>query len=361
MEISIWDGCTECASASDVKAVLNQFKHYDKDDMLGSVIEMPSQIEKAIQKSIEFNEGEIPLDRSRIHLFGIGGSGIAGDLLRDMFSPKKLVSIHRGTLPPRDRCGVVVASYSGNTREITDCIHQITGGLKSVIIESSGGTLSEIAYNLSIPLWSLPTGYQPRAALGWSMGLLLAIMVRWRIVYKSEESKLMRAAIKIGESLSQNDLSENPLSRYALPISQLILGKNALVFHSLKCTGAARRFAAQINENGKQPAFAVLMPEGLHNAIEGISGGHPNEWTLIYFTDPDDPEYLRESLGRSMEFVKKKGFNVLVFPAIGENQYELTLARVLLGDLVSVFLAVLRGIDPTSIPAIETLKSGKPI
>ncbi len=358
--MNIWEGCTECASAGDVKAVLGQFKHYDKDDMLSAVIELPSQITQAIEAADSFNEGEIPLDQSRIHLFGIGGSGIAGDLLRDMFSPRKLISIHRGTLPPRDRCGVVAASYSGNTREIIDCIHLITGGLKSVIIETSGGKLSEIAYNLSIPMWKLPTGYQPRAALGWSMAFLLAIMVRWKIVFKSEENKLASAAAKIGESLAADDLSENSLSRYALPISQLILGKNALIFHSLKCTGAARRFAAQINENGKQPAFAVLMPEGLHNAIEGISGGHPNEWTLIYFTDPDDPEFLRESLGRSMEFIKKKGFNVVVFPAIGENQYELTLARILLGDLVSVFLAVLRGIDPTSIPAIETLKSGKP-
>jgi glucose/mannose-6-phosphate isomerase len=190
---------------------------------------------------------------------------------------------------------------------------------------------------------------------------LMAIMVRWQIVFKSEQIKLASAAAKLEQSLEKGNLAEHKLSRHALPISQLILGKNALIFHSLKCTGAARRFAAQINENGKQPAFAVLMPEGLHNAIEGISGGHPNEWTLIYFTDPDDPEFLTESLGRSMEFVKKKGFNVVVFPAMGENQYELTLARILLGDLVSVFLAVLRGIDPTYIPAIETLKSGNPI
>ena len=86
--LSIWESATESASVEDVKAVLSQFKHYDKSDMLKAVLELPSQIKAAIAASADFSEGEIPLDRSRIHLFGIGGSGIAGDILRDVFSPK---------------------------------------------------------------------------------------------------------------------------------------------------------------------------------------------------------------------------------------------------------------------------------
>jgi glucose/mannose-6-phosphate isomerase len=42
---------------------------------------------------------------------------------------------------------------------------------------------------------------------------------------------------------------------------------------------------------------------------------------------------------------------------VGNSATERLLSLVLLGDLVSLYLAVLRGVDPTPVPAIERLKN----
>jgi glucose/mannose-6-phosphate isomerase len=40
----------------------------------------------------------------------------------------------------------------------------------------------------------------------------------------------------------------------------------------------------------------------------------------------------------------------------GDTRLERVLAAVLLGDLVSVYIAALRGVDPTPVDAIEDFK-----
>ena len=324
--------------------------------MKSLVVDLSRNVEAAIGMSEDFSEGEIPLDKSSLHLFGLGGSAIAGDMIRDFLAPVKKISVHRGTLPPRDRRGVVVSSYSGNTIEIARMAHRTVGGLKSVIFLTSGGELAQLGWELAQPVWKMPTGLQPRAALGWSLGFLVSIMVRWRISNKSLKDNLERAAKRLADSIAQTGVEKHPLVRAALPIAQSLKDKNTLIFHSLGCTGAARRLAAQITENSKQPAFAVLMPEGLHNAIEGIAGGDPERWSVIYLADSNDPPFLRDSLARSADFLQGKGFSCVAFPAAGKDKLELTLSRIFLADFVSLFIAALRGIDPTPIETIMKLK-----
>ena len=43
--------------------------------------------------------------------------------------------------------------------------------------------------------------------------------------------------------------------------------------------------------------------------------------------------------------------------AQGETRLERLVSLVLLGDLVSLYLAVLRGVDPVNVAAIDTLKA----
>lgn len=249
----------------------------------------------------------------------------------------------------------MVSSYSGNTKEINELASSATGGLKSTIFITSGGELEKMVIEWGLPLWKLPSGYKPRAALGWSLGYLSSILDRWRITSNLTE-KMTHAALKFRQTFVKSKPEEHILISAALSIAKNLMGRDALLFHSLNCTGAARRLAAQINENGKQPAFAVLMPEGLHNAIEGISGGDPQKWTIIYMTDPNDTELLRDIFRNSIDYLEKRGFRCLIFPAAGSNQLEMTMSRVILGDFVSLFLAAERGIDPTVIPAISALK-----
>ncbi len=343
------------ATVEETAEAVLALREVDQGRMLVHALGMPGHIVAAIEASDGFSEGDLPLDRSRVHLVGLGGSAIAGELLRDMVTPRRIISLHRGTQPPRDRCGVVVSSYSGDTAEIVELSLKVTGGLRTVIFVTSGGELDRLGRELFLPIWTIPTGYQPRAAVGWSLGFLVCIIERWR-VYNGVKDRLLNAARRLEASLGQGDLSEHPIIRAALPIAEALKGRFGVIFHSLRCAGSAARMAAQISENAKQPAFSMQAPEAMHNTVEGIFGGDPEQWALIFLSDSDDPPSLRSALSSTLKYFADRGFRCLPFPAAGNDQFELTLSRLLLADFVSLFLAAMKGVDPNPLTVIAGLK-----
>lgn len=335
--------------------LMDKLRDVDQSQMADHAMCMPAQILSALRSSDKFSEGDLPLDRYRCHLVALGGSAIAGELIRDMISPRRVIQIHRGTLPPRDKCGVVVSSYSGNTREILEFAPRVIGGLKSAVFITSGGELADKAFEWSIPLWKVPSGYEARAAVGWSMALLVSILERWKVLHGVKQ-KLTDAAERIQTSLQNTDSHEHTLVRAAAQMALRMEDRNTVIFHSLKCQGAARRFAAQINENAKQAAFVVVIPEALHNVVEGIAGTNPDRWTLAFMSDPDDSPSLKSAINNVIAYFTEKGFACMPFPAAGDNQYELTLSRVVIADFATLFLAARLGIDPTPVTTIAALK-----
>lgn len=346
----------EIATVEETAEAIRLLREVDLNKIMNCTLEMPQQILQAVEAAKSFNEGDIPLDRSRAHLVGLGGSAISGELIRDIIAPRKILSVYRGTRPPHDRCGVIVSSYSGNTEEILEIAETVYGGLRSVVFLTSGGRLVDLSKEWCVPLWKIPTGFQPRAAVGWSIGLLTGVLERWRVVQRTVD-KLTKASKRLKNSLEQQDISEHVLIRAAEPIAEALLNRKGIIFHSLRCTGAARRLAAQISENAKQVCFPVVMPEAMHNVVEGISGSDPDSWTLIFMSDVNDQPSLRTSMLRTKTYFSETGYNCMLFPAAGDDPFELTLSRLLLADFVSLFLAAKRGIDPTPIPAIVGLKA----
>jgi len=355
--LTINSGKPELAAQKDVTALIRKLKKLDKSELLEHAFQMPEQILLGVEAARSFDEGDLPLDRTMIHLVGLGGSAIAGELLNDILAPRRFISLHRGTNPPRDKKGVIVSSYSGNTREIIELAHRVTGGLRTVVFLTSNGDLARLGEEWSIPVWRIPAGYQPRAAIGWSLSLALAVMERWRIVTEDAQNRLVKAARRLKASLEQDAVRKHILVRAALPIAQAIKDKNTVIFHSLQCTGAAGRFAAQISENAKLPVFMQQVPEAMHNVVQGIAGASPDQWMLIFMSDANgDAPMLREAMNKTQQFFSELGFACLSFPAAGDDQFEMTLSRLLIADLVSLFLAGLKGIDPAPIKVIEDLK-----
>jgi len=343
------------ASPEEVKSELKKLKKIDKSNMLDCVIEIPDQIISGTEAAVKFDEGDIPLERNHIHLVGLGGSAVAGELLSDMLAPQKLIMIHRGTKPPHEKQGLIVSSYSGNTKEILDIAPLVIGGLRTVIFLTSGGKLADIARDLSVPVWSMPAGYQPRAAVGWSMALILALMEKWHII-SGQQKKLVRAARRLKASFSNEDFNEHVLVRAALSIARVLKNKYTVIFHTSMCTGSAVRMAAQISENTKLPAFSVVVPEALHNTVEGFANANPSNWNLVFMSDHADEPSLRDAIQNAMVYLTNKSFNCTAFPAAGDDPFELTLSRLFVADLVSLFMAAKRKVDPTPLAAISDIK-----
>lgn len=338
---------------------LNTLKDHDRKHLLEHALSLPDQILSAIESAKNYSEGDLPLDRSFAHLVGLGGSAIAGELLLDMVSPRITLNVHRGTKPPRDRSGVILSSYSGNTEEILELSRIATGGLHTAVILTSGGMLEQIGTENGLPVWKIPAGMLPRAAVGWSLGFLGSLLERWRILTSFVEH-LSTASQQLKFSLSDIEPCEHPLIQNALPIAEAIMGRNVVVLYSQKCTGTAARFVAQLNENAKQPAFAVAMPEAMHNTVEGLGGASPEDWTLICMSDESEPPSLMVSINQTMKFFSKRGFTCLSVPSEGDNPFTKTLSRVFVSDMASLFLAGMKELDPGPIDVITNLKQSSP-
>jgi glucose/mannose-6-phosphate isomerase len=131
------------------------------------------------------------------------------------------------------------------------------------------------------------------------------------------------------------------------------------VAHGAASTMApARRWSTQINENAKSAAFWSDLPEANHNQICGWERGRAMApLSAVFLCDPDQHPLVQTRMDLLAAEVERAGAPALHVHARGESRLERVLSLVLLGDIVSVYLAVLAGVDPTPVEPIERFKS----
>ncbi|HYZ30177.1 MAG TPA: SIS domain-containing protein, partial [Thermoleophilaceae bacterium] len=139
-------------------------------------------------------------------------------------------------------------------------------------------------------------------------------------------------------------------------LARAIEGRIPVVYGGRTTTAAARRWRSQLNENAKLPAFFGDLPEAHHNEVVGWH--HADEVLLgIVLEGPDEHERMARRFDVTAEVMSAAGFEALRVESQGQSPTARLMSLVLLGDLVSVYLAVLRGIDPTPVEEIEALKA----
>ena len=122
-------------------------------------------------------------------------------------------------------------------------------------------------------------------------------------------------------------------------------------------SAVAYRWKCQINENSKLPAFAHELPELDHNEIVGWSGAADlARFSAVFLDDADLHPRARQRIELTRALIEPAAAFAYVVQTQGESATERLLSLVLLGDLVSLYLAVLRGVDPGPVEAIERLK-----
>jgi glucose/mannose-6-phosphate isomerase len=121
----------------------------------------------------------------------------------------------------------------------------------------------------------------------------------------------------------------------------------------------ARRWKTQLNENAELAAFASELPEGNHNEICGWERGADRApLAAVFLVDSDQHPRVRRRIELTCNEVERAGGRVQTAASRGESRLERVLSLLLLGDLTSVYLAVLEGADPSSVEPIERFKQG---
>jgi glucose/mannose-6-phosphate isomerase len=332
----------------------------DPGGMLSSVATIPDQIVDAWQRSRDL---VLPGGRPRaVCLLGMGGSAIGGDLARGIWADRIDVPLEvvRGYDLPAwvDRETLVVASsYSGSTEETVSALGMALERRCPVVIITTGGPLRDVAVRARLPLLTFPGGGQPRAAVGYSLGLLAGLLERAGVLELQKEE--VEEAARVAAATARSGGPGVPTDRNpAKQLAWALVDRLPVVEAGGFLAPVARRWKTQLNENGKTTAAFEELPEATHNTVVGYAQPETirdHLYVVLLASSLDHPRNaLRMSLSADLLAGAQIGHQVV--PVAGDSRLAQALSAIVLGDLVSVYLAIVYGVDPTPVEAIGRIK-----
>jgi glucose/mannose-6-phosphate isomerase len=337
---------------------LDQLAEVDPSGQLEDVRSLPEHLRDALWRFDSANLSEVRC--SGLAVCGMGGSAIGGDLAAAAFGDRQSLPMEtvRGyalsSATPADHA-VFCSSYSGNTEETMACYAAAEALGATRIAATTGGALTEAARKDGVPVIGLPAGLQPRAAVGYAFAVSAEVAALCGVA-PSIRTEIDAAADHLEAQLPS-------LTQRAEELAAQIEGSVPVIAGCGLTASVAYRWKCQFNENSKWPAFSHQMPELDHNEIVGWQGAaDAGAFSAIFLTDRDHHPRVRSRFELTAELIADGAQAVIPIETEGESRTERLLWTVLLGDLTSLCLAGMRGVDPEPVEVIESLKDrlGRP-
>ena len=396
-----WGGA-EFVLAADRLDTPDVIEAADPGDMLRQVASAAAQVRTAVRSCAETDLSAFAADgRPRaIVVAGMGGSGVAGEMLNAMAglsSPVQVLVSQSERLPGWVGAAdaVVAVSCSGSTPEtLAIATEAARRGCRLAGIGAEGSPLHRIAEQARAP-------FVPVAPAGLARSMLWAVAVPLLVI--AERIGVARIGSDVYE-LAANRLEE--VSRQCRPASESfvnpgkslaldLVGELPMVWGTSTLSGvAARRFASQLQENAKYPAIYGMLPEAAHGQVAAFDGpfaprssrlsaqepgSGPDEpsdlpgWDLDYeedeaasgFTalrliliaDPDEDPRVASQRAAVTELAGQRGVGISELAMDGEHPLVRLAGVIQLADYASVYLAIASGIDPGQTVAIRDLRT----
>ncbi len=344
---------------------LEQVRAIDPENMYNRIFDFPEQMADAlaIAQKWQVSPKEIA-DFRNIVVVGMGGSAIGGDLIRSYLSGKLVVPfvVCRNYQLPEfvdDETLVIASSYSGNTEETLAAVDDALGRKAMIVAMTTGGMLNEVARLNGIPCLSLPSGLQPRAALGYSFIPLLVLLEKLGIL--KDVSKDVNSTIEWLKHERELHIEDLPASDNAAKfVATHVHGKIPIIYCGPTLTDSVGvRWKGQLCENSKTLAFVNQYAEFNHNELVGWSERIKplaKHFVVIQLHDADDHPRIKRRMDIVRELIEKLGVTVIEIESTGETPLQRMFSLIQYGDFVSYYLAILNEVDPTPVDAIEKLK-----
>jgi glucose/mannose-6-phosphate isomerase len=345
---------------------LDFIRQHDPKNMLGEIDNLPAQLEQAWQIG-QTSEVSKTSEVSRVLISGMGGSAIGADLLAAYVAPTcgVPVFVHRDYGLPAWARGpetlVIASSHSGNTEETLDSFDAaIKAGCRLLAI-CTGGELERRARAAGLPVWKFEHAGQPRAAVGFSFGLLLSAFSRLGLIAPPEkvtnEIVTTVATMRKQQETLRADVpvAQNPAKRMA---GQLV-GRWVNIYGSGILAPVARRWKGQMNELAKAGAGFEALPEADHNTLAGALNPCdvlPHTFHLFLRAPSEHPRNrLRADLTR--QALMLEGLNTDFYEARGESPLAQMWTAIHFGDTTAFYLAMAYAVDPSDTSMLERFKA----
>jgi glucose/mannose-6-phosphate isomerase len=331
----------------------------DTTDQLGDVLAVPEHLRDAVWRV----ESAIMQDwdtSSGLVVAGMGGSAIGGALARAAlgdhtsrpFFVTRAYGLPTWTTP---ETMVLCASYSGETEETLACYESAGAlGAKRTVV-TTGGRLAAMARTDGVPVIPLPGGFEPRAAVAYM------IVAALEVAALCGAGPRLTSEIDVAASHTEQLVAEwgpdAPEDSLAKEIARGLHGTTPVIAGAGLTTPIAYRWKTQINENAKQMAFASELPELDHNELVGWEGAKGGRFSAVFLDDSDAHPRVKARMQLTEQMIAGNAAASFRLETRGQTSIERVVSLVLLGDLVSIYLAVLHGIDPGPVKVLDELKA----
>jgi glucose/mannose-6-phosphate isomerase len=332
----------------------------DPSNQLGDVLALPEHLRDALWRveSAIMQDWDTP---AGLVVAGMGGSAIGGALARaamgDHASRPIFVTRAYG-LPPWTTPDTMVlcSSYSGETEETLACYESAGAlGAKRTVL-TTGGRLAEMAREDGVPVIPLPGGFQPRAAVAY--GIVASLEVAALCGAGPRLTSEIDVAASHTEQLVAEWGPDAPEDSLAKTIARGLLGTTPVIAGAGLTNPIAYRWKTQFNENAKQPAFSSELPELDHNEIIGWEGARElGRFSAVFLDDSDAHPRVKERMELTEQLIASNAAASFHLETRGQTAIERVISLMLLGDLVSIYLAALRGVDPGPVKVLDELKA----
>jgi len=335
----------------------------DAANMFALLRGFPAQVAEAVEIGKKATVRMRTAGIRQIVMCGLGGSAIAGDLLRSYLAGELRVPflVNRHYTLPRfvgPDTLVIISSYSGNTEETNAAHREALKRKARILCISSDGATASLAHKTRSPLITVPGGLPPRAALGYSFFPLLLALTSLGLV-KSKQKEI-RETLALLEAKAEIYSSPDPATNPALALAMDLQHRIVVCYSSTERFDTVNtRWRGQIAENAKSLAFGHVLPEMNHNELVGWKAltAQMQEMQVVFLRDRADHPRVQIRMGLTRDIIARYTDHVTEVWCEGKGLLARMFSLITLGDWTSYYLAILHGEDPTPVAVINYLKT----
>lgn len=314
--------------------------------MYNKIKDFPKQISDTIDNT---NSLSINSDYDKVVIVGMGGSAIAGLIVKDLL-PQINIVIERNYIPNtsiNQNTLVIVSSYSGNTEETLSYYHSAKELTNNIFGITAGGKLLEALKDDNKNYYILPEGYPPRSATGYTLTVLVRLL---------DSSLLEGISVDLLQNYS-NQLSLEESTAHVL--AKKIYSTIPIVVTEESLTSISFRLKSQLNENSKMLSYNITLPEMNHNEIVGWQGKEidKNALSLVWIDIRYNKNIKRMNITNNILKDRVASNNHIDVPSeIASHRLASCLYLVNYVDWLSYWCAYSHNVDIMNIDNIDTLK-----
>lgn len=338
----------------DILDNLNTIKQRDPQDALGVAAGQCNYFDTSFEASFTPTEAI-----SNIVWAGMGGSALPMVVVQSWPRLRVPFEVVRGYTIP-DYVGpstlFVASSYSGNTEETLEALAHAEAAGAQIAVVAAGGKLADIARGKDYPLFSIPSGIQPRMATFYFVSAFVAL-VRPLDITVADTSELAQVGPWLQAQITEWGSEATTEHNYAKQLALELMGKTVIMYSGNQLYPAANKWKICMNENAKNTAWSNYYPEFNHNEFIGWSS-HPVEKPFAVVEIRSQLEHPR--IAKRFEVTERLLSGMRPHPIVvtphGDTLLQQLAWSFALGDFVSIYLALLNGVNPTPVDLVEKLK-----